>query len=201
MYSDYLIHHGVKGQKWGVRRDASKTPAGRAKARATKMKRAGRAVKVNAKRVGKVARKGGKKAGAVLSKTKKRYDAYREEHRRTKIPKSVKKMRRLSDKDLAKVVARYKKEAEFMDTRARLRKQKLGSRFIDSVADAAVSGFSKGLSDGSSFAVKSMFNYATKQAISSAENKKNQASQREEARRKQREYEDAVKSVAQQWRV
>ena len=110
-------------------------------------------------------------------------------------------MRRLSDKDLEKVVARYKKEAEFMDTRARLRKQKLGSRFIDSVADAAVSGFSKGLSDGSSFAVKSMFNYATKQAISSAENKKNQASQREEARRKQREYEDAVKSVAQQWRV
>lgn len=197
MYDDYLIHHGVKGMKWGVRRDASKTPAGREKARATKLKRAGRAVK----RVGKVAGKGGKKAKAALSKTKKRYDAYREEHRRTKIPKSVKKMRRLSDKDLEKVVARYKKEAEFMDTRARLRKQKLGSRFIDSVADAAVSGFSKGLSDGSSFAVKSMFNYATKQAISSAENKKNQANQREEARRKQREYEDAVKSVAQQWRV
>lgn len=201
MYNDYLVHHGVKGMKWGVRRDASKTPAGRAKARATKMKRAGRAVKVNAKRVGKVAGKGGKKAKAVLSKTKKRYDAYREEHRRTKIPKSVKKMRRLSDKDLAKVVARYKKEAEFMDTRSRLRKQKLGSRFIDSVADAAVSGLSRGISDGSSSAIKSAFEYAAKEAISSAENRKSQANQRRAARQQQREYEDAVKQVAQQWRV
>lgn len=201
MYDDYLIHHGVKGQKWGVRRDASKTPAGREKARATKLKRAGRAVKVNVKRVGKVAGKGGKKAKTVLSKTKKRYDAYREEHRRTKIPKSVKKMRRLSDKDLAKVVERYKKEADFMDTRARLRKQKLGSRFIDSVANAAVSGLSRGISDGSSSAIKSAFEYAAKEAISSAENRKGQANQRRAAQQQQREYRDAVKSVAQQWRV
>lgn len=32
-YNDYLIHHGVKGQKWGVRRyqnaDGSLTPAGK----------------------------------------------------------------------------------------------------------------------------------------------------------------------------
>lgn len=129
--NDYeLYHHGVKGQKWGVRRTAAQLGhrvAGAAKA-------AGKAVGKGASKAGKSAKKAAvaKIKQTVAEKKEKRY--YEKLHK--------KKLSSMTDKEIKDLTDRVKREASLKDAQYESRAQN-ARKFYKNVAQQPINEFAK----------------------------------------------------------
>lgn len=129
--NDYeLYHHGIKGQKWGVRRTAAQLGhrvAGAAKA-------AGKAVGKGASKAGKSAKKAAvaKIKQAVAEKKEKRY--YEKLHK--------KKLSNMTDKEIKDLTDRVKREASLKDAQYESRAQN-ARKFYKNVAQQPINEFAK----------------------------------------------------------
>lgn len=111
--SDYeLYHHGIKGQKWGVRRTAAQLGhrvAGAAKS-------AGKAIGKGASKAGRGVSKAGKTAKkAAATKIKKAVADEKEKRYYEKLHK--KKISQMTDKELKDLTDRVKREASLKDAK------------------------------------------------------------------------------------
>lgn len=129
---DELVHHGIKGQKWGVRRfqnkDGSLTAVGRQRYSYDDFKNA----KANIDKANEVV-----KSGKIVSETvgKSAQDAFNKQYNK-QIQKSISEM---SDKELREIVNRLNMEERYtrmMQSRA----PKLGKNKVDEILDYAGAG-------------------------------------------------------------
>lgn len=136
-----LYHHGVKGQKWGVRRTAAQL--GHRVAKATKT--AGKAVGKGASKAGKAAKK------AAVSKIKQSVAEKKEKHYYEKLHK--KKLSQMTDKEIKDLTDRVKREASLKDAKYESRAQN-ARKFYKTVAQQPVNTF---LATYSKKAIENMF--------------------------------------------
>lgn len=124
--TDYeLYHHGVKGQKWGVRRTAAQL--GRAVARGTS-----KAVKYTSIAIGKQATKTKKTVVANVKKTRaetKEKLYYKKLHK--------KKLSQMTDKEIADLTKRVQAEATLKDKKYESRVQN-ARKFYKNVAEKPI---------------------------------------------------------------
>lgn len=131
--SEYeLYHHGIKGQKWGIRRTAAQL-GHRVAGAATK---AGKAISKGASTTGKVAKK------AAVAKVKKTISAEREKHYYKKLHK--KKLSRMTDQEIADLTKRVRNEANLKDAKYESRVQN-ARKFYKNVAQQPVNSFTNTL--------------------------------------------------------
>ena len=132
VYSEELYHHGIKGQKWGVRRfqnaDGSLTAEGKQRYSYDDFKSA----KANIDKANEIV-----KSGKSVSETvgKKAQDVFNKQYNK-QIQKSISEM---SDKELREVVNRLNMEEQYtrmMQSRA----PKLGKNKVDEILDYAGAG-------------------------------------------------------------
>lgn len=125
-----LYHHGVKGQKWGIRRTAAQL--GHRVAGAAKT--AGKAVGKGASKAGKSAKKAAvaKIKQAVAEKKEKRY--YEKLHK--------KKLSNMTDKEIKDLTDRVKREASLKDAQYESRAQN-ARKFYRNVAQQPINEFAK----------------------------------------------------------
>lgn len=123
--SEYeLYHHGIKGQKWGVRRTAAQL---------------GRAVASGVKKTGKAISKRTKVTGkAASNKIKQVANEHREKAYYKKLHK--KKLSQMTDKELADITKRVKAEASLKDAKYEHRLQN-ARKFYKDVAQQPVNTF------------------------------------------------------------
>ena len=136
-----LYHHGIKGQKWGVRRTAAQLGHRVAKAAKT----AGKAVARGTIKAGKAAK------NAAVTKAKKTIAETKEKNYYKKLHK--KKLSQMTDKEIRDLTDRVKKEASYKDAKYEYRVQN-ARKFYQNVAKQPVNTF---LATYSSAAVKKMF--------------------------------------------
>lgn len=140
--TDYeLYHHGVKGQKWGVRRTAAQL---------------GHRVAKTAGKAGKVLERGASKAGrgikkAAIKKVKQSYKEHQEKQYYKKLHK--KKLSQMTDKEIADLTKRVKTEANLKDAKYESRVQN-ARKFYNTVAKQPVNTF---FSSYTQKAVQNMF--------------------------------------------
>ena len=140
--TDYeLYHHGIKGQKWGVRRTAAQL--GRRVVKAAK--KASRVVGKEASKAGRAAKK------AAVTKVKRTVADEKEKRYYKKLHK--KKLSQMTDKEINDLTNRVKKEASYKDAKYEYKVQN-ARKFYQNVAKQPVNTF---LATYSSAAVKKMF--------------------------------------------
>ncbi len=138
--SEYeLYHHGIKGQKWGIRRTAAQLGhrvAGAARKTGKVLyKGAGKA----AKATGRVAKKGAIKAEkAAVAKIKQTHAENKEKRYYAKLHK--KKLSQMTDKEIKDLTDRVKKEATLKDAKYESRVQN-ARKFYQNVAKQPVNTF------------------------------------------------------------
>ena len=129
--TDYeLYHHGIKGQKWGIRRTAAQLGhriAGAAKT-------AGKAVGKGAAKAGKAAKK------AAVTKAKQVHAENKEKRYYEKLHK--KKLSQMTDKEIKDLTDRVKKEASLKDAKYEMRAQN-ARKFYKNVAQDPINEFAK----------------------------------------------------------
>lgn len=123
-YSGELYHHGIVGQKWGIRRyqnlDGTLTTAGKLR---YGVKKTGEAIGKAAKATGKAATKVGKKAGNALVKAiKKRHPSL------------------MTDDELRAARARLELENSYKESMRKLKSSKFSHRAADTIAMLAKDG-------------------------------------------------------------
>ena len=112
-----LYHHGVKGQKWGIRRTAAQLGHRIAKA-------------------GKAISKAGKATGKAITKsTEQHRKEVKEKHYYKKLKK--KKLSQMTDKEIKDLTARVKQEARLRDAEYEFRVQN-ARKFYKNVAQQPV---------------------------------------------------------------
>ena len=125
-----LYHHGIKGQKWGVRRTAAQL--GHRVAGAAKT--AGKAVGKGVSKAGKSAKK------AAVSKIKQTVAEKKEKRYYEKLHK--KKLSNMTDKEIKDLTDRVKREASLKDAQYESRVQN-ARKFYRTVAQQPVNEFAK----------------------------------------------------------
>lgn len=105
MNDDELLHYGVKGMKWGIRR----TPAQLGHT----TKKAGEAVSSAAKAVGSAAKKAASAVSSARAASKQKKEAKQEEERQKKLRK--KKVSEMTDDELKEQIARLELEKRYRD--------------------------------------------------------------------------------------
>ena len=138
--TDYeLYHHGIKGQKWGVRRTAAQlghrvagTASKTAKALYKNAKSAGKAIGKEASKAGKAAKK------AAVTKVKKTVADTKEKNYYKKLHK--KKLSQMTDKEIKDLTDRVKNEASLKDAKYEMRAQN-ARKFYNNVAKQPVNTF------------------------------------------------------------
>lgn len=141
---DYeLYHHGIKGQKWGVRRTAAqlghrvagaakKTGAALYKSAKSAGKETGKALSKAGKATGKFAKKEATKAKkAAVTSAKQHFKEEKEKHYYKKLHK--KKLSQMTDKEIADLTKRVKAEAGLKDAKYESRMQN-ARKFYNNVA-------------------------------------------------------------------
>ena len=127
-----LYHHGVKGQKWGVRRTAAqlghRVAGAASKTGKVLYKGASKAGKVTGRAVGKGAKKAEK---AAIATAKKKYAEEKEKRYYKKLHK--KKLSQMTDKEIADLTNRVKQEANLKDIKYESRVQN-ARKFYKNVA-------------------------------------------------------------------
>lgn len=127
-----LYHHGIKGQKWGVRRTAAQLGH-----------RVAGAAKTTSKTIGKRVSKVGKTTkNAAVTKIKKTISAEKEKRYYKKLHK--KKLSRMTDQEIADLTKRVKNEASLKDAKYESRIQN-ARKFYKTVAQQPVNSFSNTL--------------------------------------------------------
>lgn len=140
--TDYeLYHHGVKGQKWGVRRTAAQL---------------GHRVAKTAGKAGKVLERGASKAGqgikkAAIKKVKQSYKEHQEKQYYKKLHK--KKLSQMTDKEINDLTKRVVEEANLKNAKYESRVQN-ARKFYNTVAKQPVNTF---FSSYTQKAVQNMF--------------------------------------------
>ena len=138
--TDYeLYHHGIKGQKWGVRRTAAQLGHRVAKTAG----KAGKVLERGASKAGKVLERGASKAGqgikkAAIKKVKQSYKEHQEKQYYKKLHK--KKLSQMTDKEIADLTKRVKTEANLKDAKYESRVQN-ARKFYNTVAKQPVNTF------------------------------------------------------------
>lgn len=134
--TDYeLYHHGIKGQKWGVRRTAAQL--GRRAAGAAKS--AGKVLYKNAKSAGKAVRKEASKAGkAAATKIKQAHAENKEKRYYKKLHK--KKLSQMTDKEIKDLTKRVGVEAQLKGAKYEMRAQN-ARKFYNNVAKQPINSF------------------------------------------------------------
>ena len=131
-YSGELYHHGVKNQKWGLRRyqneDGSLTDLGRVHYGVGPAREAvGNVVKKTGKAVGGALKKTGKAIGNSVKKAhEKRVKEYKRNH-----PKSM------TDEELAEYTDRLAREKRYIDLKKQVDGDSRGKKFVDKALDKA----------------------------------------------------------------
>lgn len=125
-----LYHHGVKGQKWGVRRTAAQL--GHRVAGAAKT--AGKAVGKGVSKAGKSAKK------AAITKVKQTIADKKEKRYYEKLHK--KKISQMTDKEIKDLTDRVKREATLKDASYESRAQN-ARKFYKNVAQQPINEFAK----------------------------------------------------------
>lgn len=168
--SEYeLYHHGVKGQKWGVRRTAAQLGHRTANAAS----KAGKALYKGAKVAGKAVGRGAAKAGtaakkAAVSKIKQTVAEKKEKRYYNKLHK--KKLSQMTDQEIKDLTNRVKKEAELKDIKYESRVQN-ARKFYKNVAQQPINTF---LATYSKNAIESAFkDNKSDDGNSGSENKQN----------------------------
>lgn len=128
--TDYeLYHHGVKGQKWGVRRTAAQLGHSPAAKKASSF----------GKKAGQFAKKQVTKAKkAAVAKVKQSYKDYKEKKYYQKLHK--KKLSKMTDKEIKDLTNRVKQEASLKDAKYEYRVQN-ARKFYKTVAEKPVNSF------------------------------------------------------------
>lgn len=119
-----LYHHGVKGQKWGIRRTAAQL---------------GHRVAKAGKAVGKFAGKQARKAEKAITSSAKQHRQEAKEKRYYKKLKK-KKLSQMTDKEVKDLTERVKKEANLRDSEYEFRVQN-ARKFYKTVAQQPLNSF------------------------------------------------------------
>ena len=147
-----LYHHGVLGQKWGVRRTAAQLGRRVAGAASKTGKVLYKGTKATGKAVGKGASKVGKAAKkAAVAKVKKTVAETKEKNYYKKLKK--KKLSQMTDKEIEDLTKRVKTEASLKDAKYESRVQN-ARKFYKNVAQQPINTF---LATYSKKAIESMF--------------------------------------------
>lgn len=144
-YSDYLEHHGIKGQRWGIRRTAAQLGPVLVKS-----------AKVTGKAVGKVAgatAKGGAKAGKKLyGYEKTRHEDKMKRERLAKASKNFKKGKidRLTDDELRELETRERQKLNIENYRRQRKEIEMNpaQKFARSMGQKAIDGLGEGIKNG-----------------------------------------------------
>lgn len=138
--TDYeLYHHGIKGQKWGVRRTAAQLGHRVAKAASKAGKATGKALSKAGKATGKFAKKEATKAKkAAVTSAKQHFKEEKEKRYYNKLHK--KKLSQMTDKEIADLTKRVKVEAGLKDAKYESRVQN-ARKFYNNVAKQPVNTF------------------------------------------------------------
>lgn len=131
--TDYeLYHHGIKGQKWGVRRTAAQLGHRVAKAASKAGKATGKALSKASKATSKFASKEATKAKkAAITSAKQHFKEEKEKRYYKKLHK--KKLSQMTDKEIADLTKRVKAEAGLKDAKYESRMQN-ARKFYNNVA-------------------------------------------------------------------
>lgn len=128
-YEDALEHHGIKGQRWGVRRfqntDGSLTAAGK------KRRSLGQVIRDR-----QVAKK--RKASLEKARQAKAVKKAEEEERARKLKAGKLKLSEMTDAEIQSKIDRINLEKSYKEALKNERSQTRGKRFVDKLTDATI---------------------------------------------------------------
>ena len=211
--SAFIAHHGIKGQKWGVRRyqnsDGSLTTLGRARygvgAAAKKTGQAlGKAGSAAGKAIGKAARKAvgrqtDEELNAELAKARKTHERAMKKAEIDDLTGKKKKLSKMTDAEVDAYINRLAKEKSVRQAEKDLKRmnQNAAQRFISDLGGAVGSGVTEGVKRGVSGQIETSFRKSAErhQKVKDARFDKNHPDEKNESKKLKEEADDSRNRV------